>query len=133
MYNWFSLLSTRQRSGMVAVALIIAVIFGVGVVANLPKEKPISEKFTIDMSIRDIAPKLEVTGKGLAREFGLPLETPKKKPLNKLGISQEQLDHTVFFCQNRQIRSQLCLPFTKYFVFSKNYRISCRSCTGFYV
>jgi len=45
------------------------------------------------MSIRDIAPKLEVTGKGLARELALPLDTPEKKPLNKLGISQEQLDH----------------------------------------
>jgi len=47
------------------------------------------------MSIREIAPKLGVTGKGLARELALPLETPKKKPLNKLGISQEQLDHAV--------------------------------------
>ena len=71
----------------------MAIILGVGVVMNLPKEKTTSAIFTTDMSIRDIAPKLEVTGKGLARELDLPLDTPKKRPLNKLGISQEQLDH----------------------------------------
>ena len=75
--------------------LIIAIILGIGVVTNLPKEKTVSEIFTTDMSISDIAPKLEVTGKGLAREFALPLDTPKKIPLSKLGISQEQLDHAV--------------------------------------
>ena len=47
------------------------------------------------MTISDIAPKLEVTGKGLARELSLSLDTPKKKPLNKSGISQQQLDHAV--------------------------------------
>jgi len=45
------------------------------------------------MSIPEIAPKLDVTGKGLARELGLPLDVSKKKTLNELGISQEQLDH----------------------------------------
>ncbi|MFC1676164.1 4Fe-4S binding protein [Planctomycetota bacterium] len=95
MYKWFSLLSTRQRSEMVAIALIMAIILSIGVVTNLPKEKMISQTFTADMPISDIAPKLEVTGKGLARELALPLDTPKKKALNKLGISQEQLDHAV--------------------------------------
>ena len=93
MYKWFSLLSTRQRSQMVAIMLIMAIILSIGVVTNLPKEKTTSEIFTTDMSISDIAPKLGVTGKGLARELALPLDTPKKKPLNKLGISQEQLEH----------------------------------------
>ena len=95
MYKWFALLSKKQRSEMLAIILIIAIILGVGVVTNLPKEKTVAETFIIDMSISDIAPKLEVTGKGLARELLLPLDTPKKKPLNKLGISQEQLDHAV--------------------------------------
>ena len=85
MYKWFSLLSTRQRSEMVSIVLIMAIILGVGVVMNLPKEKTISEIFTTDMSIRDIAPKLEVTGKGLARELGLSLDTPKKKTTQQIG------------------------------------------------
>jgi len=93
MYKWFSLLSTRQRSEIVATVLIIAIILGAGVVMNSPNEKMTSEIFTTGMSIRDIAPKLEVTGKGLARELALPLDTPKEKPLSELGISQEQLEH----------------------------------------
>ena len=95
MYKWFSLLSTKQRSEMVAIVLLMTIILSVGVVTNLPKEKRISETFTTDMSITNIAPKIEVTRKGLARELALPLDTPKKKPLNKFGISQEQLDHAI--------------------------------------
>ena len=98
MYKWFSLLSTKQRLEMTAMVLIMAIILGAGVVMNFPKETTTLETFTTDMSISDIAPKLEVTGKGLARELSLPLDTPKKKPLNKLGISQEQLDHSAGVC-----------------------------------
>jgi len=112
MYKWFSLLSTRQRLEMVAVVLIMAIILGVGVVTNLPKETTTSETFTTDMSIRDIAPQLEVTGKGLARELALPLETPKKKPLNELGISQDQLDHAVEHILSHRSTS------LKYYVFA---------------
>ena len=112
MYKWFSLLSTRQRSEMVAIVLIMAIILSVGVVMNLPDEKTNSEIFTTDMSIRDIAPKLEVTGKGLARELALPLETPKKRPLDKLGISQEQLDHAVAHILSHRSTS------LKYYVFA---------------
>jgi len=112
MYKWFSSLSIKQRSEMVAIMLIIAIILGIGVVTNLPKEKTVSEIFTADMSISDIAPKLEVTGKGLAREFALPLDTPKKIPLSKLGISQEQLDHAVAHILSHHSTS------LKYYVFT---------------
>jgi len=112
MYKWFSLLSTRQRSEMVAIVLIMAIILGVGVVMNLPNEKTTSEIFATDMSISDIAPKLEVTGKGLARELALSLDTPKKRPLNKLGISQEQLDHAVAHILSHHSTS------LKYYVFA---------------
>jgi len=112
MYKWFSLLSARQRSGMVAIMLIMAIILGVGVAVNLPNEKTTSEIFTTDMSISDIAPKLEVTGKGLARELALPLDTPKEKPLNKLEISQDQLDHAVAHILSHRSTS------LKYYVFA---------------
>ena len=95
MKKWFSLLSTRQRLEMIAVVLIMTIILAAGVIVNLPSEKTTSETFTVEMSINDIAPKLEVTGMGLARDLNLPLDTPKKKPLNKSGISQQQLDHAV--------------------------------------
>jgi ferredoxin len=97
---------------MVAIVLIIAIILGVGVVMNLPKEKTTSEIFTTDMSISDIAPKLEVTGKGLVRELVLSLDTPKKKPLSEFGISQEQLDHAVAHILSHSSTS------LKYYVFA---------------
>ncbi|MBL7107080.1 MAG: 4Fe-4S binding protein [Phycisphaerae bacterium] len=112
MYKWFSLSSTRQRSEMAAIMLIVAIILGVGVVTNLPKEKTTLDIFTTDMSIRDIATKLEVTGKGLARELALPLNTPKKKPLGKLGIYQDQLDHAIEHILSHRSTS------LKYYVFA---------------
>ena len=45
------------------------------------------------MNIKQIAPRLNVTGKGLARELGLPLDTAKGKPVKALGVTQENLDH----------------------------------------
>lgn len=95
MYEWFSLLSTRQRSEMVAITLIMTLIIGAGVVMNLQSEKTTSDIFTTDMSIQDIAPKLGVTGKALARELKLNLDVPKKKPLKELGITKASLEHAV--------------------------------------
>jgi len=95
MNKWYSLLSVKQRAEMFTTILIMAIIIAVGVFVNLPKEQTLSKTFTIDMSISEIAPEIGVTGKGLARELGLSLDTSKKKLLSKSGISQEQLDHAV--------------------------------------
>ena len=64
------------------------------------------------MSIRDIAPKLGVTGKSLAREFGLPLDVPKGKPLKKLGVDQHDLDHVAAHLVSHQTGPM------KYYVFA---------------
>jgi len=74
---------------VVAALLIIAL----GILCEPDRALHGGSQFTENMSIREIAPKLNVTGKGLARELALPLDVPKNKPLNKLGISQEQLDN----------------------------------------
>jgi hypothetical protein len=47
------------------------------------------------MSIREIAPVLEVAGKALARELELPLDVAKGKPVGALGVTQGQLEHAV--------------------------------------
>jgi hypothetical protein len=92
-YKYLANLPPRQRMwffvGVVASLLICAL----GVLCEPDKTFQERSQFTESMSIREIAPKLDVTGKGLARELALPLDVPKNKPLNKLGISQEQLDH----------------------------------------
>ncbi len=92
-YTYLAKLSSLQKMcfiASVAAALLISVL---GILCEPDKLSPAGNNFTISMSIKEIAPKLEVTGKGLARELALPLDTPKKKPLSKLGISQEQLNH----------------------------------------
>jgi len=94
-YKWFSLLSARQRSEMIAIVLIMVIILGAGIVMNLHNEQISSEIFTTDMSIQDIAPQVVVTGKALARELKLNLDVPKKKPLKELGITNANLEHTI--------------------------------------
>ena len=64
-----------------------------GILCEPDRPSQAGNQFTVNMSIREIAPKLDVTGKGLARELALSLDTPKKKPLSELGISQEKLNH----------------------------------------
>jgi ferredoxin len=69
-------------------------IVAVGVLCEPDREPPSDHDFGLETSIRQLAPELGVTGKALARELGLPRDAPKRKPLAKLGVSQEQLDHT---------------------------------------
>jgi hypothetical protein len=49
-----------------------------------PRGEQAHPSFSTAMSIRDIAPKLGVTGKALARELGLPPDVPRGKPV-KIG------------------------------------------------
>jgi Pyruvate/2-oxoacid:ferredoxin oxidoreductase delta subunit len=95
MHKWFSLLSARQRLWLIVTVLIMAIIFCVVVVMHSSMNETTSETFTTDMSIQDIAPKLGVTGKALARELNLDLDVPKIKPLKELGIKKKTLDHAV--------------------------------------
>jgi len=64
-----------------------------GVLRQKDADAPGASEFTVEMSIKQIAPRLNVTGKGLARELGLPLDVAKGKPLQALGITQGALDH----------------------------------------
>ena len=92
---WFSQLSVRQRIWLFAtVALMLAVVV-LGFLMNPPSKPTETVGFSVDMSIRQIAPKLGVTGKALARELELPLDVSKIKPLRKLGVTHEELQHVV--------------------------------------
>jgi len=112
MKKWISLLSTNQRMAIVITILIMVVIIACGFYANRSKEQSSPKTFTNHMSIKQIAPELGVTGKGLARELKLPLDTPKKMPLSKSGISQQQLDHAVEHILSHRSTTM------KYFVFA---------------
>ena len=91
--RWFSQLSTRQRMWLLGTTVVMLTIVGFGVLAD-PASKPEDlPSFIVDMSIRDIAPALGVTGKALARELGLRLDVPKREPLEILGVAPEELAH----------------------------------------
>ena len=93
--SWFSQISFKQRIWLfVTVAGMLAIIV-LGILLNSSSKSKESIDFNINMSIQDIAPKLGVTGKGLARELELPLDVSKKKPVRTLGVAYEELDHAI--------------------------------------
>ena len=111
-YTYLAKLSPRQKMWFVVsvVAGLLIIVLGVLCEPERPSQAP--NQFTVNMSIREIAPKLGVTGKGLARELALSLDTAKKKPLNELGISQEQLAHAAAHILSHHSTS------LKYYVFA---------------
>ena len=94
-HTYLAILSPRQKIWFILSAVAVLVISVLGMLCEPDRASQTDSQFTISMSIREIAPLLNVTGKGLARDLALPMETPKNKSLNELGISQEQLDHAI--------------------------------------
>ena len=90
---WFTALSTRQRIWLFGAVVVMLAIVGFGVIASPAGDKKDAAGFSVEMSISEIAPSLNVTGKAFARELNLPLDVSKQKPLKDLGISPEELEH----------------------------------------
>ena len=93
--SWLSQISFKQRIWLFATAAGMLVIIGLGILLGSSRKPEESISFNIKMSIQDIAPKLGVTGKGLARELELPIDISKKKLLSSLGVTGKDLHHTV--------------------------------------
>ncbi len=94
---WFRGLTPGQRqwaAGTIAAAVLLAVV-GLVVDTWTPGRPARPPALAITQTISEVASRLDVTGKGLARELGLPLDVPKSTPLQNLGVSQEVLDHAV--------------------------------------
>jgi len=91
----FSNLSRRQCVWLVVTLLAAVAIVAVGRFRQKPHAPVVPSDFTIQMSIKQIAPGLNVTGKNLARELRLPLDVSKTEPVQALGVTQEELDHAV--------------------------------------
>ncbi|MBN1845032.1 MAG: 4Fe-4S binding protein [Sedimentisphaerales bacterium] len=90
--TYLTLLSSRQKIWLAAGIAAACLLGAVGVLLEPAGQASSDERLAVTMSIREIAPRLDMTGKGLARELGLPLDAPKNKPLAALGIAQDQLD-----------------------------------------
>ncbi|MBA7500178.1 Ferredoxin-type protein NapF [subsurface metagenome] len=94
-HSWFSQSSFKQRIWLFVTVAVMFAIIVLGVLLDSPSESKESISFNIDMSIKDIVPKLGVTGKSLARELELPLDVSKNQPVRTLGVIQEELDHAI--------------------------------------
>jgi len=91
--RWLASLSTRQRLWLAFMSVIGLAIVAVGMVRDAANVQAQPVAAAVDMSMKQIAPQLGVTGKSLARELGLPLDAPKNEPLMALGVTEEQLEH----------------------------------------
>ena len=93
--SWFSQISFKQRIWLFATILGMAAVIVPGIFMDSSSKTEGMDNFNIDMSIKDIAPKLNVTGKGLARELDLPLDVSKGQSLKSLDVTPEKLQHAV--------------------------------------
>ena len=91
--SWFSQISIKQRIWLFVTIAVMFLIIAAGYLPDSSKEDAKISDFNVEMSIKDIAPKLGVTSKSLARELNLPLSVRKGKSLEKLGITNEELHH----------------------------------------
>jgi Pyruvate/2-oxoacid:ferredoxin oxidoreductase delta subunit len=92
--SWFAQISFKQRVWLFAAVMGMLAIIGFGILLSPSVESQALIDFNIDMSIQDIAPKLGVTNKNLARELNLPLDVSKKKPIRIFGITDSELNYT---------------------------------------
>ncbi len=105
-------LSGRQRAWLVFALMAAIAIIAVGWSRQETPAPIASSEFTIEMSIKQIAPKIDVTGKNLARELGLPINAPKTKSLKALGVTQQQLNHATEHLQGHHETA------LKYYIFA---------------
>lgn len=94
--TWFSLLSKGQKTILLLTTLIgLSVIIALTAPGKQKTETSTDKKIDLSMTIKQIAPKLGITGQSLARELKLPLDIPKEKPLSQLNVTTEELEHVV--------------------------------------
>jgi ferredoxin len=95
MKTYFTALSTGQKILWALTLIAVAGVAATGFLLEDPDTAPVVMEFSIDQSIRDIGPAMDVTGKAMAQELGLAPDAPKNRPLKSLGVSQEDLDAAV--------------------------------------
>jgi len=110
--RYLAALSARQKVWFIVGILSAILISIVGIIYESDNTERADKQFTTSMSIREIAVSLDITPKGLARELDLSLDIPKGKPLNRIGISQQQLDQGIDHILSHQSTR------TKYYIFT---------------
>ena len=93
--SWILLISAKQRVWLFATIAVMILIIAIGLLPDSTQELQKPSDFNVTMSIKEMAPKLCITRKSLARELNLPLSVRKGKPVKSLGITNEELRHVV--------------------------------------
>jgi len=91
--QYLTSLSKAQHLWLFGTLIVTVAIVAFGFMAE-PRDENVSvPSLTVEMSIQEIAPKLDATGKSLARELDLPADVSKATPLKQLGVKQDSLNH----------------------------------------
>ena len=93
--EWYKYLSKKQQMLLFSTILLMVIIVVAGYIIAPPSQEKKEFGYSTEMSMKELAPRLGVTGKALAKELKLPLDAPKIKPLKALGVTDEQLNHVV--------------------------------------
>ncbi|MBN2723063.1 MAG: 4Fe-4S dicluster domain-containing protein [Deltaproteobacteria bacterium] len=112
MKKWFESLSGSQKIWFgTALILIFAAVLSTFIIVPSKTKVP-EDFFTVQKTIRQMAPKLGVTGKALARELGLKITVSKSVPVSQLGVKQDKLNSSVEHLQSHRDAS------SKYILYS---------------
>ncbi len=95
-------LSAKQRIWLVGTLLVILLLLVVGWIVQPEPQDAAVPAFTTEMTIRQIAPKLDTTGFAVAKEMHLPRSVDKDTPLAELGIEQQQLNEVAIHLQSHR-------------------------------
>ncbi|MBN2772173.1 MAG: 4Fe-4S binding protein [Spirochaetes bacterium] len=114
---WFKYLSKTQKIVLfIASGLFLSIILSTIFIPS--QKKAYSTRFTVENSIREIAPQLGVTKKALARELDLDIRVKKGFPLKRHGITQEKLDHAVEHLKSHRPAERKYIVFAALALFS---------------
>ena len=111
MTRYLSRLSRAQIVWLAGSLVAAVAVCGIGAALE-PRGRAEAPPLTTAMTLRQMAPRLDTTGKALARELDLPLEVSKDKAVVELGVSQETLDATAAHLSSHHD------DVVKYFVFA---------------
>ncbi len=95
MKTWFKNLTKNQLISLLLLITIAFLIVILGYFLQPKQDKNVVDDFSINSSIEDIARKLGVTGKALAKELKLKIDVSKNKPIRELGVSEGDFNHAV--------------------------------------
>jgi ferredoxin len=95
MRNWYKNLSFKQKVIMSGTMIVMLAIVLLGIVQMPDKKKLDYSEFTIDKNLSQLASRLGVTGRSLAKELKLDIESNKKKPVSEMGVVQVKLNKAV--------------------------------------